>query len=257
MFLILFAGKILTMIFPFLLAPVFIILAIILGFIFFLLAIFYHAGFIGERWRNWPLEKWFRQWRLYDLFTYLEKQGQKNVEVVDKTRHIFAMSFGSLKTKIDYKVEPISGTKISGPVGTQNQKIYNEYSHYFHFSFQKPALSNIVANIWFYGRERKSLTYGYESSLPKGQKDKPVESNKSDIPQISSLMNNIENLLQTYPTLRGEVEIIKGKVQIKLYEQFQAHSIDKSHPRQDFLRGGPDRINFPFVGIEKLIALFQ
>lgn len=82
MFLILFVGYILATIFPFLASPVFVGLAGFLGFVGFVLIIFYLAGYIGERWRGWPFESWFRQWRLYDLFNYLEKQGLKNIDYI-------------------------------------------------------------------------------------------------------------------------------------------------------------------------------
>lgn len=257
MFLLVFVGNILTLVFPFLLSPAFIILAIFLGFAGFLLTIFYLGGYIGERWRVWPFEAWFRQWRLYDLFIYLEKQGLEDIEVVDKIRHIFAASFASTKTKIDYKVNPMAGAMISGPTGSQNKKIYNEYSHFFHFSFHSSSFLSIKASIEFYGSKRKSLTYGSENFLPKGHKDKPVESNEAHIPSISLLMGDIERLLQTFKTLKGEVAINNGEVELKLFEQFKDQSIAESHPRDAFLRGKEELINFPFMGVEKLIALFN
>lgn len=97
------------------------VIGILSIFVIYFLYLSYFYGYIGQRWRKNPLQKWFRLKRLGSLFQYLENEKLPNLEKID----------------IDYVVKPYIGTSIfiGSPTATFNKDTFEKYSHYFIFTF--------------------------------------------------------------------------------------------------------------------------
>ncbi|MFZ2975248.1 MAG: hypothetical protein WA055_01285 [Candidatus Moraniibacteriota bacterium] len=106
--------------------------------IFFLFSIYffyisYFYGYIGQRWRKNPLQKWFRLKRLESLFQYLENENLPTLE----------------KIEVDYVFKPYIGTSIfiGSPTAIFNKDTFEKYSHYFIFTFPCENYSEIKTRI--------------------------------------------------------------------------------------------------------------
>ncbi|MFA6159563.1 MAG: hypothetical protein WC678_00545 [Parcubacteria group bacterium] len=139
LFVLWFLGMILLMIalaLPKGISGTFTIVGIFLLFAIYFLYISYFYGYIGQRWRKNPLQKWFRLKRLESLFQYLENENLSNLE----------------KIEIDYVVKPYIGTSVfvGSPTATFNKDAFEKYSHYFLFTFpceKYPEIKTKIENI--------------------------------------------------------------------------------------------------------------
>lgn len=236
----------------------FLVLGIIVLFFAYLMLIFYYYGYIGQRWRRDKFEKWFRACRLIDLFKYLEKNKMLDLKIVDDKKGIFENKMLGKNVLLDYLVNPIVGTKIlaGSPTSIFKLEEYQEFSHKFKFNFFDPSFGSIKSDISFCGGKRKTFSDKSEKWRYKIDTSQPVFSLGDQDPKIKSLMDNIAKTIKEYPSLKGIVDINKGKVSIEFFDNFKNDFKSGRYSHQNFLSDKPEKISFAFRGFEEIIKLF-
>lgn len=218
--------------------------------------IFYYYGVVGERWRKDNFEKWFRVWRINDLFEYLDGKKLLELKIYNKDKNIFENEMFGKKIKIDYLVKPTKGSTVlvGTPIATFNSKNYEEYSHMFNFEFLDNRYANLVLDIAFCGNKRLKFGTNEEKYFYKVDITKSVFSLQKKDSKNNEIIKKIESIILKYPNLKGEIFIKKGKLQIIFYDKFKIINKKGRYSHQSFLKN-EDNKNLVFKGFEEIIEI--